>query len=133
MAEDPISRIALQRAVALSASVEAQLSQKRGGQPLVAVLVKARREAVAAMAALVDADPNDAKAVRDLQHEAQRYPKLCGWLAAIVQEGKEADSIISEEEREELIAAVVGDPEAEQLAIQLGLMEPGDDTYARTQ
>ncbi len=133
MAEDPTSRLALQRAVAMSAAVEAQLSQKRGGQPLVAVLKKARREAAGAIAALVDVDPDDTKAIRDLQTVAQRYSKLCEWLSVIVNEGKEADSLISEEEREELIAAVAGDPAAERLAIELGLMEPGDDTYARTQ
>jgi hypothetical protein len=126
---DPTNRLALQRAVALSASVEAQLSQTRGGQPLVAVLMKAREEAIGAIAALIDADPDDAKAVRSLQTVAQRFRDLCHWLAVIVQEGKEADSDISEDEREELLAAVAGDPDAEYLAQQLGMIDPGDSTH----
>ena len=129
MAEDPTTRLALQRAVAMSAAVEAQLSQKRGGQPLVAVLKKARFEAADAIAALVDVPPENTEAIRTLQTKAQRFGQLCTWLAEIVREGKDADSAISEEEREELLAAVVGDPAAEHLAIELGLMEPGDETY----
>ncbi len=97
------------------------------------MLKKARREAAEAITAILGADPDNAKEIRDLQTVALRFRDLCRWLTELVHEGFEADSQINDEEREELIAAVAGDPAAERLAVELELMEPGDETYARTQ
>lgn len=119
--DDVMHIAALKRAVADSAEIEAQLEATRGCRPLLTVLVKARAEAASAMCALTTADPDEAKEIRHLQNEVARFRDLMGWLAKIVAEGFDADSEISDADREELIEGIAGTPESQQEARDLGL------------
>ena len=111
MAKDVVVELAHKRAIAISAEIEVQLSKTSGGDPIIAMLVKARKEAASALAALADVDPVKTGEILKLQTEICRFRDLVRWLTALVQEGFEADRVISEEAREELIDAIAGSPD----------------------
>lgn len=119
--DDVMHIAALKRAVADSAEIEAQLEATRGCRPLLTVLVKARAEAAEAMSVLTTTAPEDVQEIRRLQNEVARFRDLIRWLAQIVAEGFDADSEISDADREELIEGIAGTPESQQEARDLGL------------
>lgn len=123
MSDDPIFRLALQRAVQDSADVEAQLSIVSGCRPVVAILLKARAEAAEAGVALSTADAEDPKLIRTLQNLIIRFDDLVRWLREIVQSGFDADQEISSDDREELTNLLSPhSPEGEQVT-QFGLAD----------
>jgi hypothetical protein len=71
-------------------------------RPLIAVLAKARREAAEALAALVDADPENACDLRRLQNEVRRFADLVRWLKEIVSTGLDEGYEVADAERAEL-------------------------------
>lgn len=101
MRPDALHRAALSRAVLLSADVEAQLRSKRGGQPVVALLDKARSHAAAAIVKLAEVDPEDAAAVRAQQNEVVCFQLIVTWLQEIVAAGFDASDEIDMAGREE--------------------------------
>lgn len=119
--DDVMARVALKRAVADSAEIEVQLEATRGCRPLLAVLLRARAAAAAAMCSLTTAAPDDAQEIRRLQNEVTRFREMVEWLSAIVAEGFEAEAELSDEEREEMIEDIAGTPEGQQEARDLGL------------
>ncbi len=129
---DPVSRLALARAVLISADIEEQLTARNehGTRPLVAVLAKARREAAEALTLLVDADAENAPDLRRLQNEVRRFADLVRWLKEIVAAGLDDRFEVNDAERDELEEIVAPPGEAmtiEQIAEmqRLGLM-PGN-------
>jgi len=129
---DPVSRLALARAVLISADIEEQLTARNehGTRPLVAVLAKARREAAEALTLLVDVDPNQPADVTKLQNEVRRFADLVRWLKEIVAAGLDDRFEVNDAERDELEEIVAPPGEAmtiEQIAEmqRLGLM-PGN-------
>ncbi len=101
---DPVSRLALARAVLISADIEEQLTARNehGTRPLVAVLAKARREAAEALTLLVDVDPNQPADVTKLQNEVRRFADLVRWLKEIVAAGLDDRFEVNDAERDEL-------------------------------
>lgn len=100
----------MQRLVVASAALEVQFDKDATRRPVLFLLKKARESAVEAMDALVFCDPTDAVMVRQLQNEIRRYDDLVAWCREIISEGKEADRLLTEIEREEFASAVL-DPE----------------------
>jgi hypothetical protein len=83
--------------------------QVRSSGAITVILLSARDEAVGAMHDLVDADPEDAKAVRALQWKVKRYDDLCGWIRSIIERGREATEDLTEEQAADLEKLIRGD------------------------
>lgn len=123
----PSQMMAMQRLVQASASLEVQFDQDATRRPVLFLLKKAREAALAAFDALVySVDPMDGATVRQLQHEIRRYDDLVAWCREIISEGKEADRMLSEIEREEHARAVLDPNNAEDVRAAGGNTE---DTY----
>lgn len=126
--EGPVLRLAQRRVIAASADIEAQLSVREGCRPVLIMLVTARQEAAEAMAELATIDLTaPISEIRRLQNEVRRFDDLMTWLRALVARGFEYDHEISEQERDELAAALSATPEGEAEAIELGLIERDED------
>lgn len=102
MNADAIERLALNRAVALSAELEVQLDKNARLQPMAAILALAREQAALAMRGLVFEDPTNIEKVRAFQHEVRRYDDLVEWTHKLIVDGKEADRRLDQMERDEL-------------------------------
>lgn len=126
---DALSKLALHKACAASADIEAQLSVQSGQRPVLVMLQMAKEEAAVSIAKLVDVDPEDPKVIRELQNEVHRYLDLCRWLGNVVSAGKEAESLITNDDREEMIEVLSGTSEGQLELINLGLLE-GDTPNA---
>lgn len=108
--------------VTLSADLEVQLDQqaRAGYRPVVAMLVMARRHAATAMEGLVLCDAHDAKSVQSFQNEVRRYDDLVTWARKIIDDGRDADRTLAEEERAE-ISNLLLTPEGRAEASALGI------------
>lgn len=126
---DPLMRVAIAQAFAISMELETQLMQTRGYRPVVAMLQLAKNEAASAMVALVNADPAATERIRALQNEAKRFSDLCAWAKQVIADGKEADDLLGEKDREELLDAIQESEAAEDEAVEAGLVTR-EGTYA---
>lgn len=99
MNRDAIERLALNRAVIISAELEVQLDQSAKTRPMVAVLDLAREQAVLAMKGLVFEEPTNVEKIRAFQFEVRRYDDLVAWITKLIVDGKEADRRIEELDR----------------------------------
>ena len=131
---DPLGLLALARAQILSEDVEEQLTARArdGYRPLVAILVKARRAAAEAIAALATADPEKPDDIRRLQNEVRRFEDMVRFTQELLAEGREERLEIADADRaelEELIFSPAADATAERVAEmrRLGLMSSDDD------
>jgi hypothetical protein len=123
-AEGPILRLAKQRIIAASADIEAQLSVTAGCRPVLFMLLKARDEAAEALAELATLPPGaPASELLRLQNDVCRYDDIVRWMRQLVARGFELDREISEAEREELADLLIGTPDGEEEAMELGLIE----------
>lgn len=123
-AEGPILRLAKQRIIAASADIEAQLSVTAGCRPVLFMLLKARDEAAEALAELATLPPGTpASELLRLQNDVCRYDDIMRWMRQLVARGFELDREISEAEREELADLLIGTPDGEEEAAELGLIE----------
>lgn len=120
---DPLSRLAMHRAAAAAVDVEAQLSIKEGCRPIVLMLQRAKMDAATALAALTDANPEDPMLIRKLQNDVRRYEDIYRWLGDVVSVGREAESQISDEDRDEMIEILGETVEGREELIQLGIIE----------
>jgi hypothetical protein len=130
MTDDAIDVLWTAQAVTLSRDIEEQMTARAadGFRPLVAALQLARVEAGRAVAALCDVDPDDAKQIRALQNEVQRFRDLVRFLHRIATAGIEAELALGDRDREDLerlVApprdAAAGERERETEMIRLGL------------
>lgn len=99
MNRDAIERLALNRAVQISAELEVQLDQNAKIRPMIAVLDLAREQAVLAMRGLVFEEPTNIEKIRAFQFEVRRYDDLVAWVHKLIVDGKEADRRIDELDR----------------------------------
>lgn len=106
MRPDAVTTAALQRAIFLSADIEMQLASKAGGQPVVAILHRAREAAAAAIVALAETDPEQPSAIRTLQNDVRCFDRIVGWLREIVADGFQASDQVDLATREELAGAI---------------------------
>lgn len=106
-----IEIIALQRAIEDSAEIETQLSRgaKVGMRPVFVMLAKAKRQAADAMVKLACIEPHETEKIRALQNEIHRLDDLVIWTRDILVKGKEADKLLQEADREDVVALVAGD------------------------
>jgi hypothetical protein len=104
MTRDPVASLALDRASVISADIEEQLTARKehGMRPLIAVLHKARAEAAAALARLVDVDARQVDEVRRLQHQVWRFADLVRWLKELTAAGLDQRYEVADAERDEL-------------------------------
>lgn len=66
------------------------------------VLNRAHDDAVAALVGLIEVDPGDAKAVRDLQWQVSRYDAMCQYIDEVLSAGEEAEDALTAEQAERL-------------------------------
>lgn len=112
MNSDAIERLALERAVQVSASLDTQLEKQPKLQPMMAIFALAKEQAAIAMRGLIYVDPTDTAKVREFQFEIRRYDDLVAWAKQIIVEGREADRRLDERDRQE-IAELIGTPEVQ--------------------
>lgn len=117
MADDPVYRLALQRAVRLSASVEVELTSKVRSEPLLVVLHTAREQAAEALTSLAEVDPTDANTIRSLQNEVARFKDLTRWLKQMLIDGFEAERELNDMQIEEARGLIIDDQDAAALGI----------------
>ena len=98
---DPLSQLALAQAVSLSAEIEVQLTHRKLRpdrrqqlSPLMAALVKMRRQAAQAIAELVTVQAVNTHKVSDLQNEVRMFVEFCESLRQIVDAGFDATEAI---------------------------------------
>ena len=101
MNRDAIERLALNRAVLLSAELEVQLDKNAKLQPMIAILAMAREQAALALKGLLYEDPTHTDKIREFQFEVRRYDDLVSWTHALIVAGKEADRRLDQMERDE--------------------------------
>lgn len=124
---DPLEKLSDEQLVLLSADVEVQLEARHssGHRPIVYLLAMQRQRATAAIAGIINADPEDAKVIRGFQQEIALYHDLIGHCRELLTRGREADRNISEQERAALADAIEGMSDEERNALKI---EPrGDD------
>ncbi len=92
----------LLRTVDLAAQIHGDLLAKGGG-PVAHILKRARGEAAEALAALIVVDPTQVEEIRKLQNEVNRYRDLVRFLSDAVSAGLEAETMLSKEDREDLL------------------------------
>lgn len=92
-------------AIHLHDLLEKEFTNDRAG-PCTMLAVKARRAAIDATRALIDADADDTSRVRSLQSDIKRYRELIGWMRDIIATGKEAFHDLEAAERESVLKAL---------------------------
>jgi hypothetical protein len=118
MTNDPTTLLSQRRAMELSAKTVALLTSK-GEDVLIAVLVKARTRAEAAMVGLTAVNPEDAAGIRRLQNEVVLFTDLLDHLRSVVMDGIEAEEELSNTVRAEAADFAI----SEEDRIALGLNE----------
>jgi len=127
MSDDPITRLAKQRIIKLSAELEVQLGAVSGSGPTLEILKRLKEraaESLAAMAFLNIFEREDRIKFLTLQNEVKRYDEWLAWIAEVVAEGKQYDQELTAEDREEMLDYLAQLPEGEKQAIELGLIDP---------
>jgi hypothetical protein len=127
MAEDPVQRLAKLRIIKASADLDVQFSVKRADRPSIEILRLLRDAAATSLAAMVFLnldDPADLIKCKVMQNEVKRYDEWVGWLRQIVNEGRELDRQMSDDERNEMLDILMSTGEGQEEAIALGLVDP---------
>jgi hypothetical protein len=125
MSTDPIQRLAKQRIIKLSADLEVQIATVKGGGPTVEIFRRLQDRAAESLAALAFVDITKVADVIKLQNEVKRYDEWIGWMKDILAEGKIYDRQFTEDDRAEMLEYLLGSPEGERQAIDLGLIDSG--------
>jgi hypothetical protein len=128
---DPIEALARQRLIKISAELEVELSDLRGGGPTREITRRLKARAAESLAALAIVDLFTDKGIDAaiaLQNEVKRYDEWIGWMREILNEGITYDREQSEDEREALLDLLMQRGQrGEQEAIELGLIAPAND------
>lgn len=90
----------IRRALDLGNQIEAD---RLSGGPLTRLVAYARKGAIEAIRALLDADPTDAKEIYRLKNEVERFRELVDWVRDAQTAAEEHWQTLSEQEREEVI------------------------------
>lgn len=123
---DPITRIAQQRIVKLSADLEVQIGDMQGSAVAIEIFRRLRERAAESLAALILInfdDPAEIPKAKFLQNEVKRYDEWFGAMRDIVAEGKAFDKSMSAEEREEMLDMLMEQEGGERIAAAIGLIE----------
>jgi hypothetical protein len=120
---DPLSILAMQRIIAQSADIEAQLSVTQGCRPVLTTLIMAREKAADALAELASVDPDNPKTIRRLQNQVVIFTDLVAFFGKIVADGFDFDQEITQAEREEMIDMLSRSVEGQEELDHLGLVQ----------
>jgi hypothetical protein len=126
---DPLYLLARQKIVRLSAELEVQLTEKRGGAPAIEIINRFRERAAESLFALVTVnlhDPAEVPKAIALQNEVKRYDEMFTAMRDIINEGIAEDRAMRESEREEMIDYLSDRGDGEQLAKELGLLDSAE-------
>lgn len=96
------------RVEAIDAGLDAVHQMTRGGV-LRVLIEEAREKAIDALQALVRADPEDAKTIRELQWQVTRYDDLCRWIKDIAEDARNKSEDITAEQAASLARLIKGD------------------------
>lgn len=110
---DPIFQLAESQMFILAADLQVQLEKGTGTRPVLWLLANARQKAAKAFVMFIDADPEDAKLIRQLQTEVKLYDDMMVACQQMLDRGKDADRAIKESDRQALdeIASQMSDEE----------------------
>jgi hypothetical protein len=128
MNESPLVPIALVKASAEADDLVRQMSDIKGGRPMVRMFLRLREEAAEAMAEMVKLDTthDPEKVVRNLQFlqlEARLYRRFIEHCRQIIADGEDADQRVTAEEREQFRDILLAAPGGEETAVRMGLLE----------
>lgn len=73
------------------------------GTPLHWLLAKSKARAADALVALIDVDPEDARAVRNLQNDVTRFRDLVNFLRETIAEAEDANHALNAEDRDMIL------------------------------
>lgn len=118
-----LEHIAQARAIALGLDVQVQLEKatRPGCQPMLVLLADARERAMKAMMGLCMVDPTDSKSIRGFQNEVTLFDDMARSLKKVIERGREADRLVTEEER-----AAINEMIAESIDGDVGPTEVND-------
>lgn len=102
MSDDPIGDLAENQLAIMAADVAIQLERGTGTRPVLWLLVRARQRAAAAINQFMVIDAANVKDVRLLQEHINQFSNYIDDVRTLLTRGKEADIMISEEERREI-------------------------------
>lgn len=125
---DPLVRLAsraMLRAASDRVDIEMQLAGNVAFRPIATMLVMARDEAAEAMAALVLADAESPKEIRELQNKVLRFDDLVAWTNRIIAAGKDAEHLSNEEVED--VKQYLVDTGQDEEARQLGLTDEKEE------
>lgn len=122
---DAIEFAAMARAMAVSADLIAQIENKTGLRPMLAILARAKHEACQAMTELVLCRFDDADRIRQLQNEIVRFDNLLKWSKDVLDEGDAAFKAVSLDDQN-AIQLLLSTPEGRHEAAELGITEVND-------
>lgn len=94
------------RAVAVSEQAAQELIVRKGSSTLQVIMVRAKKEAEAALAAMIDVDPNDARRIAFLQGKVQIFRDMAKFIADAISEGDSARQELEESDKAEIAELV---------------------------
>lgn len=94
--------LAMVRAIEIGADLQVQLEKHTAMRPMLAILVRAKREAAEAITGLIDCDPTKPVEIALMQMQVRRFDDLVRWCRALLEDMRDAESTISEADREEI-------------------------------
>lgn len=114
--KDPIEDLANEQLYLLAVDLKVQLEKDTAMRPVLYLLTQQRKKAVAAISKLVDVDPTETAAISALQAEIRLYSDLIQSCQELLVRGREADSLIDETERNDMMEIIAGmTPEQQRL------------------
>lgn len=96
---DPIEKLGDEQMRELAADVFVQLEKGTAMRPVLFMLVRARQRASKAITMFIDANAEDPKVIRKLQNEIALYDDMVTSIREMLARGREADTRISENDR----------------------------------
>lgn len=100
--KDPIEELGNEHLYLLATDLQVQLEKGTAMRPVLYLLTQQRRKAREAISKLVEVDPTETTAISALQAEIRLYSDLIETCQELVVRGKEADSLINEDERRDM-------------------------------
>jgi hypothetical protein len=124
---NPLELAAKYRVAEAADEIQRQLANLRGGGPLIEMLARAKAEATEAYAALAIVDPFAPQAIMQLQNRIRYFDEVLRWMGEISSESYQFVHSLSDEERQEIQAAIAPEPSRWERGVAAPL---GDDEDA---